>query len=71
MTPASPAETADRQAVNLAIGRIFRLASRPAQPGDVADYERCRAVILAIVATPPSAYVPNWARERLQGAQGG
>lgn len=28
----------------LALGRILRLASRPARPGDTLEYERCRAV---------------------------
>jgi hypothetical protein len=32
--------------VELALGRILRLAARPEQPGDVAEYERCRALIL-------------------------
>lgn len=32
--------------VQLAIGRIFRLASRPEEPGDAASYEECRAIIL-------------------------
>lgn len=35
-----------KQQINLAIGRIFRLASRPEQAGDVAEYERCRSLIL-------------------------
>ena len=29
------------QAVRLAMGRIFRMGSRPTQPGDMAEYERC------------------------------
>jgi len=35
----------------LALGRIFRMAARPAQPGDVEEYERCRAIIMAERAT--------------------
>ena len=31
--------------IQQAIGRIFALGSRPAQPGDVAEYERCKAII--------------------------
>lgn len=74
----------DRLAIELALGRIFRLASRPEQPGDVADYERCRRVILDVldpVAVP--LYAPygagyaakeepgaNWVRDRNKGAQG-
>ena len=59
----------ERQTVNLAIGRIFRLASRPAQPGDVENYERCKALILDIVEPLPF-YAPNWVRDRMKGAQG-
>lgn len=33
-----------QQAVQLAIGRIFRLLSRPCKQGDALDYERCRAL---------------------------
>jgi hypothetical protein len=32
--------------MRLALGRIFRLLSRPAQPGDVAVYEQARAMAL-------------------------
>jgi hypothetical protein len=34
------------QIINLAIGRIFRMASRPTQPGDIEEYERCKAIIM-------------------------
>ena len=33
--------------VELAIGRIFRMGARKSQPGDMAEYERCRAIIMA------------------------
>ena len=33
-------------AAKLAFGRILRMASRPAEPGDAAKYERCRLIIL-------------------------
>jgi hypothetical protein len=37
----------DRETViALALGRIFRMGARPTQPGDVEEYERCRAIIL-------------------------
>lgn len=57
----------------LAFGRILRMAARPAQPGDVAEYERCRALLLDEL--DPSGgirpdYRPNWARDRLSGAVG-
>lgn len=37
--------------VDLAIGRILALGSRPAQPGDVEEYERCKAIIMAHAAS--------------------
>lgn len=54
----------------LAIGRILRLASRPAQPGDVAEYERCRAIVLDAAEPVAPEYTPNYARDRLRGAAG-
>lgn len=30
----------------LALGRIFRLGSRPTQEGDIAQYEDCRRIIM-------------------------
>jgi hypothetical protein len=55
----------------LALGRIFRLASRPAQPGDIEEYHRCRAIILdALEPSDTPDYILNWARDRLKGAQG-
>lgn len=51
------------------MGRIFRLMSRPEQPGDIADYERCRAMILNLSDNPRDE-APNYARDRLKGAQG-
>lgn len=56
-------------AKRLALGRIFRLASRPTQPGDIAEYERCRAIIM----TDAPEFIdvrPNWARDRNKGAAG-
>lgn len=47
-------------AKKLAFGRIMRMASRPTQPGDVEEYERCRRIIMtdatdsAFVDTRPS-----------------
>lgn len=34
------------KAIALALGRLFRLGSRPSQAGDVAEYERIRAIVL-------------------------
>ena len=56
--------------VDLAIGRILRLGSRPTQPGDIEQYERARAVILAELGNRVEAYRHNWARDRLLGAAG-
>jgi len=60
----------DTKAIELALGRILRLASRPAQPGDVADYERCRKVILDVLDPLPYQPEISWARDRNKGAQG-
>lgn len=60
--------------LKLALGRIFRMMARPAQPGDVAEYERCRSLILDVLCgegeSPQEGYQPNWARDRLKGAAG-
>ena len=56
--------------VSLALGRIFRMLSRPEQPGDIADYERCRAIILAQTEPAQPEWQPNYTRDRLKGAQG-
>jgi hypothetical protein len=61
--------TTETQTVNLAIGRILRIMSRPALPGDVAEYERCRGLILDLCESVAD-YAPNFARDRLKGAQG-
>ncbi len=36
-------------AAQLAIGRLFRLASRPERAGDVQAYEQCRSLILNLL----------------------
>ena len=69
-----------RELAELALGRILRMGSRPTQPGDVADYERCRAIILDYAEQPESglpvslladpAYHPSYARDYRKGAQG-
>jgi len=40
----------NEQLMQLAIGRILRMASRPAEPGDVAEYERCREIFMDAAA---------------------
>jgi hypothetical protein len=54
-------------AVRLAMGRILKLGSRPAQPGDVEEYERCRLVILACSPSPRPDHRPDAARDRGRG----
>lgn len=56
--------------VQLALGRIFGMMQRPARPGDVAEYERCRALILDASEPVTLDYAPNYARDRSKGAQG-
>lgn len=54
-------------AVSLALGRIFRMMSRPTQPGDVEEFERCRALIMDELA-PDTPWrvepVHSWARDQ-------
>lgn len=59
-----------KSTVNLALGRILRMASRPTKPGDVAEYNRCRAIVLDILGDSTEPYAPNWTRDRLCGAAG-
>ena len=53
-------------AAELAFGRIMRMASRPTQTGDVAEYERCRQIILDELGAPastvlqPTMPLPGW-----------
>lgn len=55
-------------ALDLALGRLFKLCSRPEQPGDIEQYEKLRAVameaaeVLGIDSTP--GYRPDIRRER-------
>lgn len=55
--------------VRLALGRLFRLGSRPTRPGDAEEYERCRLLILAAAPAVADAR-PNYARDRHHGALG-
>lgn len=65
-----------RQLMELAIGCILRLGSRPVQLGDIEHYETARMVILACAdakGDDPARYAdhrPNYARDRMRGAQG-
>lgn len=59
-----------RLAIRCALGRIFRMGARPTQPGDVEEYEQCRNLILDLSEPPGEDYRPNYARDRMKGAQG-
>ena len=60
------------QLAALAFGRILRMAARPVQPGDLAEYDRCRGLILDALEADGQAIDtrPNWTRDRLKGAAG-
>lgn len=63
----------DRQTASLALGRILRMGSRPEQPGDAAEYWRCRNIIMDIVEGAGFVYrdmAPDYGRDRLKGAAG-
>ena len=57
-------------AAALALGRILRLGSRPTQPGDIAMYERCRAIIYAELGADASVgdHRPHYPRDHRKGA---
>ncbi len=59
------------QEVQLALGRIFRLMSRPAQPGDVQQYYAARAVVLEYTGDVIADWQPDYGRDRMRGAAGG
>jgi hypothetical protein len=50
-----------RAAVHLAIGRIFRIMSRPHRKGDEVEFAQCRSIILNN-SEPQSDNRPNFAR---------
>ena len=59
--------------VRMTLGRLFRMLSRPWEPGDDEAYRKCRSIILN--AAEEGGFVPkddrpNWARDWLKGAQG-
>lgn len=39
-------EQEQKSLFELALGRIFRMGARATQPGDIAEYERCRAICM-------------------------
>ncbi len=63
----------DTKTAELALGRILRMGSRSEQPGDGAEYWRCRNMIMDILEPVMPAYVdraPCYGRDRLHGAAG-
>ena len=66
-TALAPSEPTSEQIVALALGRIFRMGSRPTQPGDVEEYERCRALILEHAVAQPESWTPNYVRDYGKG----
>ncbi len=60
------------QVFELALGRILRMGSRPEQPGDAAEYARCRALCFdaAEGVCDLTDHLPNYARDHKKGAQG-
>jgi hypothetical protein len=36
----------DQRVMDLALGRILRMGSRPTQPGDEAEFDRCRNIFM-------------------------
>lgn len=52
-----------RQAVSMALGRLFAIASRPYQPGDEKTYEAIRAIVLDATEPQPLGYEPSYARD--------
>ena len=63
--------TPERRALaELALGRIFRMGSRPYQEGDIAEYYRCRDIVLDAAEALPYDDRPNYARDRFRGAAG-
>lgn len=58
---------AEHKIAILALGRIFRLASRPYQEGDIEEYERCRAIIMDL-SRPFDPLDVNFTRRDLMSA---
>ena len=55
--------------VQLAIGRLFLMLSRPEQTGAIKTFHKIRAIVLDSAEHQPD-YRPNYAGQRLTGAQG-
>ena len=55
--------------VQLAIGRLVLMLSRPEQPGDIETFHKIRAIVLDS-ADCRTDYRPNYVAQRMTGAQG-
>ncbi len=55
--------------VQLALGRLFAMMTRPEQPGDADQFHEIRAIVMDS-CEQRADYRPNWARDRLTGAAG-
>jgi hypothetical protein len=42
----TPGDNERLRLAKLALGHILRMSTRPSQPGDVEEYERCKTIIL-------------------------
>jgi len=54
--------------VQMALGRIFRLMSRPFQDGDLEQYFAARAVVMAAASSIKQDYQPNYVRDCNRGS---
>jgi hypothetical protein len=52
--------------MSLALGRLFRLGSRPTQEGDIEEWYRIRNVVLTL-GDEPKDHSPNFARDHSRG----
>ena len=55
--------------VQLAIGRLFLMLSRPEQPGDIETFHKIRAIVLDS-ADCRTDYLPKYVAQRMNGSQG-
>ena len=55
--------------VQLAIGRLFLMLSRPEQPGDIETFHKILAIVLDSADYRPD-HRPNYVAQRMTGAQG-
>lgn len=55
--------------IKMAIGALLRMLARPTEAGDMARYNRIRALVMDASEERADAR-PNWAAQRLSGAAG-